>query len=221
MFWAVFRSAWQKAFTFENIRSVFFKTGIFSLNPSLVLDKIIKKSTSSIKIEVFQVFTLMTNLEVRRMHKTYAQQSTFLLLKKILNVNERLISEHFINQHIIRKLTEALKMKKKKRKRNARLNLLEEKNDGPQFFSSSKMQAAKDFQALKKEEKLKKQENIAKKRAQTVINKVLKEKAKVNRSLLVVEKRRLKKETMETKTIEKQTQNELKKNRLSTSTIDR
>ena len=210
MFWTVFRSAWQNAFTSENIRSAFFKTGIFPLNPSLMLDQIIKKPASFIKTEVFQVSTPMTNLEVRRVHKAYAQHPTFLLLEKILNANERLASEHSIDQHIIRGLTEALKMEKKRRKRGARLNLLGEKDDGPQFFSPSKVQAAKDFQTSKEEEKLKKQEDIAEKRAQTVINKALKEKAKVDRSLLAAEKRRLKKEAMEAKAVEKQAQNELK-----------
>ena len=63
---------------------------------------------------------------------------------------------------------------------------------------------------LRKKEKLKKQKNIAEKRAQIVINKVLKKKAKVNRFLFAAEKRRLKKEAMKTKAIEKQTQNKLK-----------
>ena len=107
-------------------------------------------------------------------------------------------------------MIEALKIEKKRRKQDARLNLLEEKDDDSQFFSFSKVQAAKDFQALKEEEKLKKQENIAEKRAQIVINKALKKKAKVDRFLLAVEKRRLKKETMKAKAVEKQAQNKLK-----------
>ena len=37
MFWTVFRSAWQQAFTSQNISSAFFKTAIFPLNPALVL----------------------------------------------------------------------------------------------------------------------------------------------------------------------------------------
>ena len=65
-----------------------------------MLDQIIKKLAFFIKIEIFQVFTLMINLEVRRVYKTYVQQFTFLLLEKTLNANERLTNEHSINQHI-------------------------------------------------------------------------------------------------------------------------
>lgn len=61
MFWTVFRSVRQQVFTSENITSVFFKTGIFPLNLSLVLDQIIKKSTSPVKTEVIQVSTTMTS----------------------------------------------------------------------------------------------------------------------------------------------------------------
>ena len=72
------------------------------------------------------------------------------------------------------------------------------------------MQAAKNFQASKKEEKLKKQKSIAEKRTQIIINKALKEKTKLNRSSFAAEKRRLKNETLQTKAVERQAQNELK-----------
>ena len=175
-----------------------------------MLDKIIKKETPSVETEAIQVSTPMTNRAVRRVHKAYVKQPTSHLLEKILNANERLAAEHSIDQHAIRGLIEALKMEKKRRKRGAPLNLMGEREEGPQFFSPSKVQAARNFQASKEEEKLKKQEEIAEKRAQTVINKAMKEKEKQNRSLLAAEKRRLKEEDLLAKAVEKQAQNELK-----------
>ena len=71
------------------------------------------------------------------------------------------------------------------------------------------MQAAKNFQVSKEKKKLQKKQEIAKKRAQTIINKVLKEKIKQERFLAAVEKRRLKEKVLRAKTIEKQAQNEL------------
>lgn len=97
------------------------------------------------------------------------QTTHIFFLKKILNVNKRLTAKHSINQHIIRGLIEALKMKKKRRKRDVRLNLMKKKKES-QFFNLNKMQAVKDFQASKKEEKFKRQKSITEKRAQTVIN---------------------------------------------------
>ena len=129
IFWSVFQVVWQKAFISENIKSEFFKMGIFSLNSSLVLDKIIKKTSSSINKDFTVLTTFMTDRAVRRVHKAYMKQSTSFLLKKVLNVNKRLTAEHFIDQHIIRELTEVLKMKKRQRKRDVRLNLLKKKDE--------------------------------------------------------------------------------------------
>ena len=151
----------------------------------------------------------MTNRAIRRVHKVYLKEPTSFLLEKILKANERLIVEYFIDQHIIRELIETFKNEKKRRKKEARLNLINEKEEGPQFFSSSKMQATRNFQASKEKKKLQKKQEIAEKRAQIVINKVLKEKAKQKRSLAAAEKRRLKEKALRAKTIEKQIQNEL------------
>ena len=71
------------------------------------------------------------------------------------------------------------------------------------------MQAARNFQTSKEKKKLQKKQEISKKRAQTIINKVLKEKAKQERFLAAAEKRRLKEKVLRAKTIEKQAQNEL------------
>ena len=161
-----------------------------------MLDKIIKKATSLIETEKIQVFTSMSSRAVRRVHKAYAKHSTSLLLEKILHVNEQLAAEHSIDQHLIHGLIDALKQEKKRRKRGVRLNLIEEKEEGAQFFSPSKVQAARNFQASKEDKKLKKQEKVAEKRAQSVINKVQKEKAKLEQSLIAAKKRQWKDEAL-------------------------
>ena len=204
MFWTIFRSAWQEAFTSQNIASEFFKTGIFPLNPSLVLDKIVKKATSLVETENIQVFTPMSSRAVRRVHKAYAKHPTSLLLEKILHANEQLAAEHSIDQHLIHVLIDALKQEKKRRKRGVRLNLIGEKEEGAQFFNPSKVQAARNFQASKKEKKFKKQKKITEKRAQSIINKVQKEKAKLEQSLIAAKKRQWKDEALQTKAVEKQ-----------------
>lgn len=148
----------------------------------------------------------MTSQAVCRVHKAYLKQSESPLLKKILHANEQLAAEHLIDQHIIQRLTEALKQEKKRRKRGARLNLMREHEAGSQFFSPIKVQTARNFQVSKEQKKLKKQKNLVEKRAQSVVNKALKEKAKFERSSAAVEKRRLKDEVLQTKAAEKQTQ---------------
>lgn len=52
-----------------------------------------------------------------------------------------------------KKLIEALKFEKQKKNRGKRLNLLKEKDNGPQLFSPSRVQTTREFAAQKKVKK--------------------------------------------------------------------
>ena len=101
-------------------------------------------------------------------------------------------------------------MKKKRRKTDKKLNLLNEHHFEFQFFSSKKTQAIKTYQAAKNEKKSRKQEDMTEKRAQIIVNKIFKNKEKQERTLIAAKKRQFNEKRQKTKKIEKQTQNELK-----------
>ena len=153
-FWGIFIIAWRKAFNTQNIESAFRKTGIFPYNPQLILDVITKPSSIESSESTSPIKTPMTSRSTRRMHKLYFKQPSDLLLTKIIRANERLVSEHAIDQHIIQGLNTALKIEKKRRQRGKGLNLLGEEASGPQFFSPSKVHAARDVLKAKETEKL-------------------------------------------------------------------
>ena len=209
-FWSAFWPAWQQAFTEKNIRSGFKRTGIFPYDPDTILAQITKPPPEEI-VEVSQApKTPMTGRAVRRIQKAYEKQPNKLLLSKIFTANERLAATHSIDQHIIRGLCEALKFEKKRRKRGKRLNLLGEEDSGPQFFSPGRVQAARAWQASKDDEQTQRQADIAEKRAQSVVNRSMKEKARQERALAAAEKRELREEVKQFKAVEKQAQQELK-----------
>ena len=180
----------------------------------MILNQIIKKklrASTSENIDDSQAFkTLMTDRAVRRMQKVYENQSNRVLLFKIFTVNQRLAVKDSINQHVIRDLLDALKNEKKRRNRGKKLNLLDEQNSGPQFFSSGRVQAVRVYQAAKDEEKSRKQEDIAEKRAQIIANRTLKDKEKQERVLIAAKKRQFNAERRKAKEAEKQAQKELK-----------
>ena len=210
-FWSIFWPVWQQAFTEKNIASAFRKTGIWSCDSDVVLNKIIKKKTPEENTDDLQASkTPMTGRAVRRTQKAYEKQSTRALLFKIFTVNERLAVNESINQHVIRGLLDALKNEKKRRKRGKKLNLLGEHHFGSQFFSSGRVQAARVYQAAKDEEKSRKQEDMAEKRAQAIANKILKDKEKQERALIAAKKRQFNEERQEAREVEKQAQKELK-----------
>ena len=71
------------------------------------------------------------------------------MLALIFHANERLAAQHSIDKHVRKGFVEALRHEKKKRQWGKRLNLLGEENSEPQFFSSARVQAVKDWQAVK------------------------------------------------------------------------
>ena len=76
---------------------------------------------------------------IRRIQKVYEKQSIKIFLFKIFIVNEQFAINEFINQHVIRDFLNALKDEKKRRKRDKKLNLLNEHYFESQFFSSKKV----------------------------------------------------------------------------------
>lgn len=102
----------------------------------------------------------MTNRAVRRVHRLYDKALSRLLFNKILRANERLASEHSIDQHVIEGLNNALRNEKEPRQRGKRLKLLGEEEPGARFFSPSKIQAARARLKEQETEKLQKQRDI-------------------------------------------------------------
>ena len=175
------------------------------------MNKIIKKKISEKNIDNLQAFkTFMIEQTVRRIQKVYEKQSIKALLFKIFIVNERFAVNEFINQHVICDLLNALKDEKKCREKDKKLNILNEHHFESQFFNSKKMQTIKIYQIAKNKEKSRKQKNMTEKRAQIIVNKILKNKKKQERALIAAKKRQFNEKRQKTKEIEKQTQNELK-----------
>ena len=157
VFWDIFWSVWQQIFIEKNIASIFKKTDIWSCDSDVVLNKIIKKKILEKNTDDLQAFkTFMIERAVRRIQKVYEKQSIRAFLFKIFIVNERFAVNESINQHVIRDLLNALKDEKKRRKRDKKLNLLNEHHFESQFFSSKKMQATKVYQTAKDEKKSRK-----------------------------------------------------------------
>ena len=199
-FWSVFWPAWQKAFTPANIASGFEKTGIWPYNPAMTLDKITKPTpTEAPSI----VKTPMTCRAVRRVQRQYHNQPNSPLLKKLFRANERLTSQHSVDQHIIKGLTVSLRNEKKKRQRGKRLNLLGEEDSGPQFFSPQRVQAARQFQATKDTEEVLRQQQILDKKALAATRKAQKEEDKLYRAILAAKRRQLAAEASAQKAIDK------------------
>ena len=117
----------------------------------------------------------MTSKSIRRAQKAYRINPSKLNLDVILRSQERLATQHEIDQHIQSGLLKTLANEKKRRKRHKKLGLVGDGDTGAQLFHSSKVQAAKAFAAEKEaKEQAEKAEKEAKK-AQVTENKLQKD----------------------------------------------
>jgi hypothetical protein len=85
-----------------------------------------------------------------RQHKSaYLKDPSRDKVDLLFKANERLATQHAIDEITKKGLIETLQIEKKKRTRGKRLNLVGEECSGPQFFSPSRIQAARAYQAEK------------------------------------------------------------------------
>lgn len=206
LFWKLFLPSWTKAFCPENIASAWTKTGIFPLNPAVVLEMIAKPESPTAPQGPK---TPMTGRTIRRFQQDFARSPTALKQQLLFKANERLAAEHSIAIHRCRGLEQALKLEKRKRQRGKRLNLLGEEASGAQFFSPARVAAARAFQAQKEADKQLEIESKTKKKAQATTMKVRKEKEKAERAVKASEKKQLAVEEKLRKAVERQALQEL------------
>ena len=154
-FYPLFRLVWQKAFNSYNILSGFLKTGIYPFNPNIVLNSLtLDRPTTPNKanIQLKLLPTPTTSQSIYRIQKLYKADPSPVHLNLILQSQIQLCIQYKIDIHIHTGLQLALKTKKERRKRRKRLNLIGEKDSGPQLFTAAKVQKALALRKEKEEE---------------------------------------------------------------------
>ena len=103
LFFGIFKPAFEKAFSEENIWSAWSKTGLWPYNPDIVLnairarpntDKINEKDKSDREVK-----TPYTTKSIRRFYKHSARNPTKDLQRKLFKANILLAVEQEINAH--------------------------------------------------------------------------------------------------------------------------
>jgi hypothetical protein len=170
MFWHMFKAAWQESFTVANITLAFAKTGIWPYNPCTVVQTISRSPKAPPPVDLRALQTPVSCKAIRRIQRAYKKEPTKEALACIFHANVRLAAQHSVDSHVIQGLFQALQLEKKKRQRGKRLNLVGEEDNGPQFYSPARIQAARAFQAAKQAtEEQQKLENKAKKAQATAV----------------------------------------------------
>jgi hypothetical protein len=161
LFWSMFQTSWETAFTEKNIASAWRATGIFPYKPNKVL-KIIKpipttpeKSPASLPMKM-----PLSEHAMRKAYRLLKTKSNVTAIEKIVRGSEQLAAKNDCLQHEIRGLREVLVLEKKKRNRGKRLNLLGEEDNGPQLFNPARIALAQAHAEEKEEAERQKKKAI-------------------------------------------------------------
>jgi hypothetical protein len=138
MFWSLFRAAWAKAFTPSNVESAWRKTGLFPLDPDLVISKIAKKTSPKVEKHLTTPMTARALRNFERLHAKSPQKEQF---GRLLRAAHLLQAQNEIANHRIRALETAFQIEKRKRRKGKRLGLLEGEASQPQFWSPGRIHA--------------------------------------------------------------------------------
>jgi hypothetical protein len=147
IFWPIFRAAWSKALTMENIKSAFESTGLQPIDPQKVLSQVGRRTPSPISSDSEpEETTPMSVRGVRRAVKAVGREHKVLdpKISKLIKATERLAIRNEILEHNNKNLSQALCTEKKRRKRGKPMGLVDKDNPGEaQFFSPSKVASAR------------------------------------------------------------------------------
>jgi len=164
-FWAMFRTAWKTALSFENIRSAFASTAVYPLGPEKILNQLKKKTPSpTLSDSEFNRKTPSSVRGVRRAVKAIRSETTDIALELdlIIRASEKLAIRAEILEHENIGLRTALVGEKKRRKKGKPMGLFMRDEPGQaMFFSPAKIATVRahqeELEAQKEQEKLEKE----------------------------------------------------------------
>ena len=193
LFWPLFWRAWTESFTPENVNSAFKMTGIWPLNPDMILAKM--KSVTPPPPETTELTkTPMTSHGLRRLHRKIKQEPSSDNLDKLLRASERLAAQQSILAHEVTGLREAIKQEKRKRNRGKRLNLVGDKAGGPVLFSPAQVQQARAVLNRKEQAEVDRKAGIEARKAAAVVARKKKAEEKAEKAVVMALQRRAKAE---------------------------
>jgi hypothetical protein len=224
-FFRLFYIAWESTFTPALIKSAFKSTGIYPLNPSIILDKFnLKQQDRPSSAESSQsVLSASDWKKIRALLQEVIEDIDDRESRKLSRELEQLTTRYQILKSENRGLRQALISEKKKRQRGKPLLLATptQSNRGAIFWSPSKVQQARERQAQKDTEaelqRLQKQEDKILREEKKLEKQRLQEErkrtratAKEIRTQQLNEKRRQRQEALIQREADRQLQNEVK-----------
>jgi hypothetical protein len=121
-FWPMFKRAWDKSFTEENIQSAFRKSGIWPTDGSDIIKKITRPTLTSPQ-KTDRLRSPRSAKAIRRFQAAYEQEPTIDKVKRLFATTLHLSARVSVLEHENKGLYNAINLQKKKGRTGVRLNL--------------------------------------------------------------------------------------------------
>jgi len=170
LFWTVFKPAFDKAFTVDNIQSAFKKSGIWPTNGSRIITTITRPRPSS-PDKTQELRSPRTSKAIRRFQVAYNRDPTEDKVKKLFATTLHLSTQVACLQHQNEGLFKAIDLQKKKGRQGVRLNLCGQPNKGIiDCYSPAQVVKAREYQEQKEALKAAKEEAKLQRKIQKAAN---------------------------------------------------
>jgi hypothetical protein len=172
-FWPIFKVAWDKAFTEDNIQSAFRKAGIWPTDSVHVITAVTRPTILPPQKAPGILKAPRSAKSIRHYRISYEREPTEGKVQTLFTATLELSAQVAVLQHQNRGLLRAIDLQKKKNKRGVRLNLCGKENKGIiDYYSPSQVVKAREFteqkEAEKEAEEKRKYDNRVKRAANTL-----------------------------------------------------
>jgi hypothetical protein len=153
-FWKMFKAAWNKSFTEDNIQHAFAKPGIWPIAPDQMLSRIaIPVPEPSLK-PIQEVRTPKSSKAIRHFHLAWRRDPSTDKVEILFHTTQALAAKVSVLEHVNKGLRNAITLQKQKGQKGKRLNLCGEVSQGMECYSPDKVVDAREYHEKKEAEEL-------------------------------------------------------------------
>lgn len=153
LFFPMFKRAWDKSFTTENIQHAFQKPGIWPVYSDEMIAKVTQPAPKPEQLSK-DIKTPLSAKAIRHFRQEFELSPTKKRINKVFKATETMASKISILEHENRGLRQAIIIEQSKHKKGKKLNLCSEESQGAEVYSPEKVAKARVYQEEKEAQEL-------------------------------------------------------------------
>ena len=169
-FWLMFKVAWRKSFTEENIQHAFAKPGIWPIAPDQILSKITRPTVISSPRLAHEILPPKSAKSLRQFHLEWKRNPDTHQVEILFKTTQSLVAEVSILNHVNQGLRKAIQLQKQKGGKGKKLDLAGEETAGVVAYSPAKVVRCREYATQKETIEIAKTKEKEERKIQRAIN---------------------------------------------------